>query len=64
MANISRRNIEMLYLRTISDQRTVHSVNLGIFFLIEHNLKTNCTEEEVALIPLKDGSASSQELGW
>ena len=28
-----------------------HSVNLGIFFLMEDNLKINCTEEEVALMP-------------
>ena len=33
-----------------------HSVNLGISFLMEHNLKINCTVEEVALMPVKDGS--------
>ena len=30
-----------------------HSVNLGISFLMEHNLKINCTKEEVALMPVK-----------
>ena len=35
-----------------------HSVNLGISFLTKHNLKLICTEEEVALMPAKDGSAS------
>ena len=35
-----------------------HSVNLGMSFLMEHNLKINCTEEEVALMPVKDRSTS------
>ena len=39
-----------------------HSVNLGISFLIEHNLKINCTEEKVALMPIKDGSLSRSRL--
>ena len=28
-----------------------HSINLGIPFLMKHNLKINCMEEEVALMP-------------
>ena len=39
-----------------------HSLNLGISFLMEHNLKINCTEEEVALMPVKDGSTSRAQL--
>ena len=39
------------------------SVNLGISFLMEHNLKINCTEEEVALMPVKDRSTSRACLG-
>ena len=35
-----------------------HSVNLGIYFLAKHNLKINCTEKEVTLMPVKDGSTS------
>ena len=38
------------------------SVNLGISFLMKHNLKINCTEEEIALMPLKDGSVSRAQL--
>ena len=33
-----------------------HSINLGISFLMEHNLRINCREEKVALMPVKDGS--------
>ena len=33
-------------------------MNLGIAFLMKYRLKMNCTEEEVALVPVKDGSAS------
>ena len=38
------------------------SVNLGISVLMKHNLKINCTEEEIALMPLKDGSVSRAQL--
>ena len=31
-----------------------HSVNLGIAFIRKHQLKLICTEEKVALMPLKD----------
>ena len=34
-----------------------HSINLEISFFLKHNLKINCTEEEVVLILLKNGSA-------
>ena len=34
-----------------------HSVKLGISFLLRYNLKMLCTEEEVALMPVKDGLA-------
>ena len=34
-----------------------HSVNLGMSFLQKCNLKMICMEEEVALMPLKDGTA-------
>ena len=44
--------LEPLVIRGLS-----HSVNLGIAFLQENNLKLVCTEEEVALMPVKDGSA-------
>ena len=47
----------MLYLGTIRIKGLSHSVHLGISFLMEHKLKLICTEEEVALIPIKDGSA-------
>ena len=39
-----------------------HSVNLGIAFLQENNLKLLCSEKEVALMPVKDGSASRARL--
>ena len=39
-----------------------HSVNIEITFLMKHNLKINCTEEEVALMPVKDRSASRAQL--
>ena len=39
-----------------------HSVNLGIAFLQENNLKLLCSEEEVALMPVEDGSASKARL--
>ena len=34
-----------------------HSVNLGMSFLQKYNLKMICTEEEFALMPVKDGLA-------
>ena len=45
--------LELLVIQGLS-----HSVNLGISFLMEHNLKINFTKEEVALVPVKDGSTS------
>ena len=39
-----------------------HSLNLGISFLMENNLKINCTEEEVTQMPVKDGSTSRARL--
>ena len=35
-----------------------HSMNLEMSFLTRNNLKLICTEDEVALMPVKDGSAS------
>ena len=46
--------LEPLVIRGLS-----HSVNLEISFLQEINLKLVCTEKEVALIPVKDGSSES-----
>ena len=43
--------LEPLIIRGLS-----HSVNLGMSFLQEYNLKMICTEEEVLLMPVKDGS--------
>ena len=37
-------------------------MNLGISFLTRNNLKLVCTEDEVALMPVKDGSASRARL--
>ena len=39
-----------------------HSINLAIFFVMEHKLKLICTREEVALIPKKEGSAFRAQL--
>ena len=39
-----------------------HSVNLGIAFLKKNNLKLVCTEEEVALMPVIESSASRLRL--
>ena len=39
-----------------------HSVNLGIAFLQENNLKLLCSEKEVAMMPVKDDSASRARL--
>ena len=44
--------LEPLVIRGLS-----HSMNLGISFLTRNNLKLVCMEDEVALIPVKDGSA-------
>ena len=44
--------LEPLVIRGLS-----HSVNLGIAFMQKNNLKSVCTEKEVALMPVKDGSA-------
>ena len=40
-----------------------HSVNLGISFLMELNVKINCKVEKVMLMPVKDGSTSRARLG-
>ena len=37
-------------------------MNLGISFLTRNNLKLECKEDEVALMPVKDGSASRARL--
>ena len=37
-------------------------MNLGISFLTRNNLKLTCTEEKVALMPVRDGSASRARL--
>ena len=37
-------------------------MNLGISFVMRNNLKLVCTEDEVALMPVKDGSASRVRL--
>ena len=39
-----------------------HSVNLGTMFLQKNKLKLICTEEEVTLMPVKDGSTSRARL--
>ena len=49
---------ECFILEPLVIQGLSHSVNLGISFLMEHNLKITCTEEEVTLMPVKDGSIS------
>ena len=57
MANIPRRNRRMHLLEPLVIRGLSLSVNLGIAFLQENNLKFVCTGEEVALMPVKDGSA-------
>ena len=57
-----RMNGGVLYPRTLVIRGQSHSVNLGISFLQEYNLKMTCTEEEVTLMPIKDGSASIARL--
>ena len=49
--------LEPLVIRGLS-----HSVNLGITFLQKNRLKLSCTEEEVTLMPVKDGSTSRGRL--
>ena len=49
--------LEPLVIRGLSQ-----SVNLGMSFLQKYNLKMICTEEEVALMPIKDGLASRARL--
>ena len=50
--------LELLVIRGLS-----HSMNLGISFLTRNNLKLMiCTKDEVALMPVKDGSASRARL--
>ena len=39
-----------------------HSINLVISFLTRNNLKLICTENEVALMTIRDGSASRAKL--
>ena len=53
---------ECFILEPLVIQGLSHSVNLAISFLIQHNLKINCTEEEVALMPVKDRSTSRARL--
>ena len=49
--------LEPLVIRGLSN-----SVNLGISFLTRNNLKLICTEDKVALMPVRDGSASRARL--
>ena len=56
MANISIRNGGVLCPRTPSETRAEPQES-GDIFLQKYNLKLTCTEEEVALMPVKDGSA-------
>ena len=49
--------LEPLWIRGLS-----HRVNLGIAFLQKYRLKMTWTEEEVALMPVKDRSASRAQL--
>ena len=49
--------LEPLVIRGLS-----HSVNLGIMFLQKNRLKLVCTDEEVKLMPVTDGSASRARL--
>ena len=55
--------MEVCYiLKQLVISRLSHSVNIGISFLRKHKLKLICTEEEVALMPVKNGSASRARL--
>ena len=49
-------------LEPLVKQRLSHSLNLGIAFLQEQHLKMTCMEEDVALIPIQDGSTSIARL--
>ena len=49
---------ECYVLEPLVIQGLSHSVNLGMSFLQAYNLKMTCMEEEVALMPVKDGSTS------
>ena len=49
---------ECIILEPLVIQGLSHSVNQGISFLMEHNLKINCMEKKVAVMPVKDRSTS------
>ena len=51
-----------LFLEPLVIQGLSHSVNLGMLFLQEYNLKMICTEQEVVLMPVKCGSTSRVRL--
>ena len=53
---------ECYILEPLVIQGLSHSVNLGISFLTRNNLKLVSRVDEVALMPVKDGSASSVRL--
>ena len=53
---------ECYILEPLVIQGLSHSVNLGISFLARNNLKLICTEDEVALMPVKDISALRKQL--
>ena len=52
----------MLSIEPLVIRGLIHSVNLGITFLQKNRLKLVCTEEEVTLMPMKDGSTSRARL--
>ena len=60
MANISRRNGGILYLRTITDQRTESQCKSRNILLdkVQTEDKLHGGGKEVALMPIKNGSAS------
>ena len=49
---------ECYILEPLVIQGLSHSLNLELSFLTRNNLKLICTEEEVVLMPVKNGSAS------
>ena len=51
----------MFHSRTLI-QGLSHSLNLGMLFLQEYNLKMICMEEEVVLMSVKDGLTSRARL--
>ena len=53
---------ECYILEPLIIQGLSHCVYLGISFLQEYNLKMICMEEEVALMPVKDGLTSRARL--